>query len=109
MLTCAGGLVFLRCNLDNDFIDFVQELPYFRSWRDEVGLAENASCILRCSMFCFIKRVRHRGYSSSLAQSPVDAYVLLAAAAVATQSSAVGFACSEFLIIRAICAHPCLI
>uniref|UniRef100_A0A6S8P647 NusG-like N-terminal domain-containing protein n=1 Tax=Dunaliella tertiolecta TaxID=3047 RepID=A0A6S8P647_DUNTE len=34
-----GGLVFLRCILTNDLIDFVQELPYFRSWRDEVTWA----------------------------------------------------------------------
>ncbi|KAF5839498.1 hypothetical protein DUNSADRAFT_672 [Dunaliella salina] len=34
-----GGLVFLRCVLTNDLIDFIQELPYFRSWRDEVTWA----------------------------------------------------------------------
>eukprot|EP00967_Tisochrysis_lutea_P024061 scaffold27619_cov19-Tisochrysis_lutea.AAC.2 len=46
-----GGLVFLRCILTNDLIDFVQELPYFRSWRDEVGMSAHEGPSL-CKHVC---------------------------------------------------------
>jgi hypothetical protein len=37
-LLCAGGLVFVRCTLTNHLVDFIQALPFFRSWRDEVRI-----------------------------------------------------------------------